>query len=152
MFADGSVHFLMDSIPFATFQALNSINGGEAVSVDPELIDSVRPAIDRGIHFESHRVDAGFANLFEPCPIAERLIDGRATSRVREIVAHARAEFAEQVDPIAERFIEGQFELFADCAGRDSARRRRCRPPRRNRRGGSWRAGRNRSLPVRRRH
>jgi prepilin-type N-terminal cleavage/methylation domain-containing protein/prepilin-type processing-associated H-X9-DG protein len=33
VFADGSVHFLMDSIPFSTFQALNSINGGEVVSV-----------------------------------------------------------------------------------------------------------------------
>ena len=30
LFADGSVHFLTDSIPFATFQSLNSINGGEA--------------------------------------------------------------------------------------------------------------------------
>jgi prepilin-type N-terminal cleavage/methylation domain-containing protein/prepilin-type processing-associated H-X9-DG protein len=33
VFADGSVHFLMDTIPFATFQSLNSINGAEAVTV-----------------------------------------------------------------------------------------------------------------------
>lgn len=32
LFADGAVRFLYDAIPFATFQALNSINGGEAVS------------------------------------------------------------------------------------------------------------------------
>jgi prepilin-type processing-associated H-X9-DG protein/prepilin-type N-terminal cleavage/methylation domain-containing protein len=31
LFCDGSVHFLNDGMPFATFQALNSINGGEAV-------------------------------------------------------------------------------------------------------------------------
>ena len=29
LFCDGSVHFLNDGMPFATFQALNSINGGE---------------------------------------------------------------------------------------------------------------------------
>jgi prepilin-type N-terminal cleavage/methylation domain-containing protein len=33
LFGDGSVRFLQDSMPFATFQALNSINGLEAVSV-----------------------------------------------------------------------------------------------------------------------
>jgi prepilin-type N-terminal cleavage/methylation domain-containing protein/prepilin-type processing-associated H-X9-DG protein len=31
VFCDGSVHFLSDRMPFATFQALNSINGGEVV-------------------------------------------------------------------------------------------------------------------------
>jgi prepilin-type N-terminal cleavage/methylation domain-containing protein/prepilin-type processing-associated H-X9-DG protein len=30
-FCDGSVHFLSDAMPFATFQALNSINGGEVL-------------------------------------------------------------------------------------------------------------------------
>jgi prepilin-type processing-associated H-X9-DG protein len=33
LFADGSVHFLIDSMPFATFQALNSINGGEVAAL-----------------------------------------------------------------------------------------------------------------------
>ena len=32
VFCDGSVHFLADGMAFATFQALNSINGGEVVS------------------------------------------------------------------------------------------------------------------------
>jgi prepilin-type N-terminal cleavage/methylation domain-containing protein/prepilin-type processing-associated H-X9-DG protein len=31
LFCDGSVHFLTDTMPFPTFQALNSINGGELV-------------------------------------------------------------------------------------------------------------------------
>jgi prepilin-type N-terminal cleavage/methylation domain-containing protein/prepilin-type processing-associated H-X9-DG protein len=31
LFCDGSVHFFSDRMPFATFQALNSINGGEVV-------------------------------------------------------------------------------------------------------------------------
>jgi prepilin-type N-terminal cleavage/methylation domain-containing protein/prepilin-type processing-associated H-X9-DG protein len=31
LFCDGSVHFLLESMPFATFQALNSINGGEVI-------------------------------------------------------------------------------------------------------------------------
>ncbi|HEY1376954.1 MAG TPA: DUF1559 domain-containing protein [Gemmataceae bacterium] len=31
LFCDGSVHFLTDGMPFATFQALNTINGGEVV-------------------------------------------------------------------------------------------------------------------------
>jgi prepilin-type N-terminal cleavage/methylation domain-containing protein/prepilin-type processing-associated H-X9-DG protein len=33
LFADGSIHFLTDSLPFATFQALNSINGGEVATL-----------------------------------------------------------------------------------------------------------------------
>jgi prepilin-type N-terminal cleavage/methylation domain-containing protein/prepilin-type processing-associated H-X9-DG protein len=33
LFLDGTVHFLTDGLPFATFEALNSINGGEVVSV-----------------------------------------------------------------------------------------------------------------------
>jgi prepilin-type N-terminal cleavage/methylation domain-containing protein/prepilin-type processing-associated H-X9-DG protein len=32
LFCDGSVHFLLDGIPFGTFQALNSINGGEVLA------------------------------------------------------------------------------------------------------------------------
>ncbi len=31
LFCDGSVHFLTNGLPFATFQALNTINGGEVV-------------------------------------------------------------------------------------------------------------------------
>jgi prepilin-type N-terminal cleavage/methylation domain-containing protein/prepilin-type processing-associated H-X9-DG protein len=31
LYCDGSIKFLMDGMPFATFQALNSINGGEVV-------------------------------------------------------------------------------------------------------------------------
>ena len=31
LFADGAVHFLSDRIGFRTFQALNTINGGESV-------------------------------------------------------------------------------------------------------------------------
>ncbi len=34
LFGDGSVRFLYDSMPLATFQALNSINGGESASVE----------------------------------------------------------------------------------------------------------------------
>jgi prepilin-type N-terminal cleavage/methylation domain-containing protein/prepilin-type processing-associated H-X9-DG protein len=33
VFCDGAVHFLTDGMAFSTFQALNSINGGEAVAV-----------------------------------------------------------------------------------------------------------------------
>jgi prepilin-type processing-associated H-X9-DG protein len=33
LYCDGSVHFLADAVPFATFQALNSINGAELVGV-----------------------------------------------------------------------------------------------------------------------
>jgi prepilin-type processing-associated H-X9-DG protein len=33
LFGDGAVRFLSETMPFATFQALNSINGGEAVEV-----------------------------------------------------------------------------------------------------------------------
>ena len=34
LFGDGAVRFLLDAMPFATFQALNSINGREAVTVE----------------------------------------------------------------------------------------------------------------------
>jgi prepilin-type processing-associated H-X9-DG protein len=33
LFADGSTHFLSDRLSFATFKALNSINGGEVVEL-----------------------------------------------------------------------------------------------------------------------
>jgi prepilin-type processing-associated H-X9-DG protein len=33
LFLDGTVHFLTDALPFGTFEALNSINGGEVAAV-----------------------------------------------------------------------------------------------------------------------